>query len=128
MNLFGMMETSGEAMQAERIRAEVVAANMANAETTRTATAVPIAVSMLSLPPTPAIPTSPTLSAASAGERRSLFHSRSAPRLRQIDGGDAARAAARAASHEYERFFERHGDNRRQACILRQWCRIARRR
>jgi flagellar basal-body rod protein FlgC len=38
MNLFGLMETSGEAMQAERMRAEVVAANMANAETTRTAT------------------------------------------------------------------------------------------
>jgi len=37
MNLFGMMETSGSAMQAERIRAEVVATNMANAETTRTA-------------------------------------------------------------------------------------------
>jgi flagellar basal-body rod protein FlgC len=37
MNLFAMMETSGGAMQAERMRAEVVAANMANAETTRTA-------------------------------------------------------------------------------------------
>jgi flagellar basal-body rod protein FlgC len=37
MNLFGMMESSGEAMTAERVRAEVVAANMANAETTRTA-------------------------------------------------------------------------------------------
>jgi flagellar basal-body rod protein FlgC len=37
MNLFGMMDASGEAMQAERVRAEVVAANMANAETTRTA-------------------------------------------------------------------------------------------
>jgi flagellar basal-body rod protein FlgC len=36
MNLFGMMETSGGAMEAERMRAEVVAANMANAETTRT--------------------------------------------------------------------------------------------
>jgi flagellar basal-body rod protein FlgC len=36
MNLFGMMESSGEAMSAERVRAEVVAANMANAETTRT--------------------------------------------------------------------------------------------
>jgi len=36
MNLFGMMETSGGAMRAERMRAEVVAANMANAETTRT--------------------------------------------------------------------------------------------
>jgi flagellar basal-body rod protein FlgC len=38
MNLFGLMETSGSAMQAERMRAEVVAANMANAETTNTAT------------------------------------------------------------------------------------------
>jgi len=37
MNLFAMMETSGDAMQAERLRAEVVATNMANAETTRTA-------------------------------------------------------------------------------------------
>ncbi|MGB9031606.1 MAG: flagellar basal body rod protein FlgC [Acidobacteriaceae bacterium] len=37
MNLFGAMEVSGSALQAERIRAEVVAANMANAETTRTA-------------------------------------------------------------------------------------------
>lgn len=36
MNLFGMMDASGEAMQAERMRAEVVAVNMANAETTRT--------------------------------------------------------------------------------------------
>jgi flagellar basal-body rod protein FlgC len=36
MNLFGVMEVSGSAMQAERMRAEVVSANMANAETTRT--------------------------------------------------------------------------------------------
>lgn len=37
MNLFGIMDISGSALQAERVRAEVVAANMANAETTRTA-------------------------------------------------------------------------------------------
>ncbi len=37
MNLFGLMQNSGLAMQAERMRAEVVAANMANAETTHTA-------------------------------------------------------------------------------------------
>ena len=41
MNLFGLLETSGSAMQAERMRAEVVAANMANAETTRTASGGP---------------------------------------------------------------------------------------
>lgn len=36
MNLFGMLEVSGSALTAERQRAEVVTANMANAETTRT--------------------------------------------------------------------------------------------
>jgi len=36
MNLFGMLEVSGSALAAERWRAEVVAANMANAETTHT--------------------------------------------------------------------------------------------
>src|ERR1700749_1235969 len=41
MNLFGLMQTSGSAMQAERMRAEIVAANMANAETTRTETGGP---------------------------------------------------------------------------------------
>lgn len=37
MNLFGVMDVSASALKAERVRAEVVAANMANAETTRTA-------------------------------------------------------------------------------------------
>jgi flagellar basal-body rod protein FlgC len=41
MNLFGVMEVSGSALKAERIRAEVVAANMANAETTKTADGSP---------------------------------------------------------------------------------------
>lgn len=36
MNLFGMMDVSSSALRAERVRAEVVASNMANAETTRT--------------------------------------------------------------------------------------------
>lgn len=36
MNLFDQIRTSGGAMAAERLRAEIVAGNMANAETTRT--------------------------------------------------------------------------------------------
>ena len=36
MNLFGMLQLSGSALGAERQRAEVVASNMANAQTTRT--------------------------------------------------------------------------------------------
>jgi flagellar basal-body rod protein FlgC len=41
VNLFGMIDQSGSAMQAERMRAEVVSANMANAETTRTPAGTP---------------------------------------------------------------------------------------
>lgn len=41
MNLFGVMDISGSALDAERVRAEVVSANMANAETTRTASGGP---------------------------------------------------------------------------------------
>lgn len=41
MNLFGVMDVSASALRAERVRAEVVASNMANAETTRTADGVP---------------------------------------------------------------------------------------
>jgi len=36
MNLFGMMEISASALGAERIRAEIVTSNLANAESTRT--------------------------------------------------------------------------------------------
>ncbi len=36
MNLFGMLELSGSALVAERQRAEIVASNMANVESTRT--------------------------------------------------------------------------------------------
>jgi flagellar basal-body rod protein FlgC len=36
MNLFGVLEISGSALLAERMRAEIVSANLANAETTRT--------------------------------------------------------------------------------------------
>ena len=41
MNLFGVMDISASALKAERVRAEVVASNMANAETTRTADGTP---------------------------------------------------------------------------------------
>jgi flagellar basal-body rod protein FlgC len=37
MNLFGLLGVSGSALTAERVRAEITASNMANAETTRTA-------------------------------------------------------------------------------------------
>jgi flagellar basal-body rod protein FlgC len=41
MNLFAALDVSASALQAERVRAEVVAVNMANSETTRTADGVP---------------------------------------------------------------------------------------
>ena len=39
--LFGLMDVSGSALKAERVRAEVVASNMANSETTKTADGTP---------------------------------------------------------------------------------------
>jgi flagellar basal-body rod protein FlgC len=47
MNLFGMLEVSGSALGAERWRSEVVAANMANSETTRTSEGGPYRRQML---------------------------------------------------------------------------------
>ena len=41
MNLFGVMHVSGAGLQVQRLRAEVVATNMANAETTRTEEGTP---------------------------------------------------------------------------------------
>ena len=41
MNLFGMMQVTSSALTAQRVRADVVAANMANAETTRTEDGTP---------------------------------------------------------------------------------------
>ena len=41
MNLFGVMHVSGAGLQVQRVRAEVVATNMANAETTRTEDGTP---------------------------------------------------------------------------------------
>jgi len=41
MNLFRVMEISGSALLAERLRAEVVSANLANAETTKTPSGKP---------------------------------------------------------------------------------------
>jgi len=41
MNLFGVLEICSSAMKAERARAEIVAANLANAQTTRTASGGP---------------------------------------------------------------------------------------
>ena len=41
MNLFGVMDVSASALTAERIRAEVTASNMANAETTRSSDGTP---------------------------------------------------------------------------------------
>ncbi len=41
MNLFNVLNVSASALKAERIRAEVISVNMANAETTRTSTGGP---------------------------------------------------------------------------------------
>ena|ERR1700761_2595390 len=71
MNLFGLMQTSGSAMQAERMRAEVVATNMANAETTRTESGGPYRRQMVVFASNPG--SSEFLSALSTGLDSSDF-------------------------------------------------------
>ena len=63
MNLFGMLEVSGSALSAERWRAEVVSANMANAETTRTPQGGPYRRQLLVFRARP-VPRFPTVLAA----------------------------------------------------------------
>lgn len=66
MNLFGMLELSGSALGAERQRAEVVASNMANAQTTRTPQGGPYRRQMVVFQAKPA----PRFSFALAGLQR----------------------------------------------------------
>ena len=54
MNLFGLFQISGSALTAERVRAEVVTSNLANAETTRTPEGGPYQRKMVTFSPRPA--------------------------------------------------------------------------
>ena len=63
MNLFRVMEISGSALLAERMRAEVVAANLANAETTHTDAGGPYQRKHVVFGARPAAPAGPLLPA-----------------------------------------------------------------
>lgn len=67
MNLFGLFQISGSALTAERLRAEVVTSNLANAETTRTAEGGPYRRKMVLFSPEASSPFH-LLLANSAGE------------------------------------------------------------
>ncbi len=56
MNLFGLFQISGSALAAERLRAEVVTSNLANAETTRTSEGGPYRRKMVLFNAEPASP------------------------------------------------------------------------
>jgi flagellar basal-body rod protein FlgC len=56
MNLFGLLQVSGSALTAERLRAEVVTSNLANSETTHTAEGGPYRRQMVSFQPQSASP------------------------------------------------------------------------
>ena len=68
MNLFGLFQISGSALTAERLRAEVVTSNLANAETTRTAEGGPYRRKMVLFNAEPSSPFR-LLLANAAGER-----------------------------------------------------------
>ena len=92
MNLFGLMETSGSAMQAERMRAEVVAANMANAETTRTASGEPYHRQMVVFAANPGEPGFLNSLTAASGAMGSAL-----PSLREPGGVDAVASGVHVA-------------------------------
>ena len=87
MNLFGMLELSGSALGAERQRAEVVASNMANAQTTRTPAGGPYRRQLVVFQAQRV----PRFSLALAGLRREYFVGRARGRggRRSAPAGDA---------------------------------------
>jgi flagellar basal-body rod protein FlgC len=89
MNLFGLMETSGSAMQAERMRAEVVAANMANAETTRTASGAAFGDGLAGQLARAALPTltSPGMATTAPGVQIAQVVEDPSPPLKRFDPG-----------------------------------------
>jgi flagellar basal-body rod protein FlgC len=56
MNLFGLLQISGSALTAERVRAEVVTSNLANSETTHTPEGGAYRRRMVTFNPQPAAP------------------------------------------------------------------------
>jgi flagellar basal-body rod protein FlgC len=71
MNLFGLLQISGSALTAERLRAEVVTSNLANSETTHTAEGGAYRRRMVTFTPQPAssfrLLLASSLSSSSAG-------------------------------------------------------------
>jgi len=67
MNLFQVLDVSGSALKAERLRAEIVAGNMANAETTRTPDGGPFKRRMVVFASQPVTGSTPSDPAAAQG-------------------------------------------------------------
>jgi flagellar basal-body rod protein FlgC len=100
MNLFGVMDISASALKAERVRAEVVAANMANAETTRTADGGPYKRQHV------------IFQAAHDGFAASLLglDARSRPESQVVAGGVGIAAVLSDQSAPLERYDPQHPD------------------
>jgi len=104
MNLFGVLDISGSALTAERIRAEVIAVNMANAQTTRTAAGGPYVrqqVVFQSSGGAPAVGFEDLLAAAGQG-----------PRMSSGEGPEGVRVAAVVPDRTapIERYDPQHPD------------------
>ena len=96
MNLFGLFQVSGSALAAERLRAEVVTTNLANAESTRTPAGGPYRRKMAVFESRSASPFQMLMAAtgaamsssnASAGVRVSQVVEDEAPAIRKYDPG-----------------------------------------
>jgi flagellar basal-body rod protein FlgC len=120
MNLFGVLDISGSALKAQRVRAEVAAANMANAESTRTPDGGPYRRRQVMFEPQPLQSFSSALSAFEkeqvGGVRVSEITTDNTPPVQRYDPGhpdaDARGYVAYPAVNPYEEMVEMMGASR----------------
>ena len=127
MNLFGMLEVSGSALGAERWRSEVVAANMANAETTHTSEGGPYRRQMLvfraqPMPRFPMLLASLRKGAPDGGVRVERVVADTSPSPRHFEPGhpDAAEQRAGLERREEQKAERQRGPRADERSLLGQ--------
>jgi flagellar basal-body rod protein FlgC len=120
MNLFGVLDISSSALHAQRTRAEVAAANLANAESTRTAEGGPYRRRQVMFEPQPLDSFASALSSFSGGQEGGVKVSEitvdQSPPVMRYDPGhpdaDGQGYVAYPAVNPYEEMVEMMGASR----------------
>lgn len=110
MNLFGVMDVSASALKAERVRAEVVASNMANAETTRTAEGGPYQRHHVVFEAQSSDAFQTAISDQLGGTLRPVFSAGNVTAANAVPGGVAVTGVIADASAPLRRYDPQHPD------------------